>query len=58
MSKKCPKVHILMLRLHAALYIFHVKLKEEMKQKESNMLYIPLQQEAVLIKPANDPYWY
>lgn len=29
-----------------------------MKQKESNMFYIPLQHEAILIKPTNDPYWY
>lgn len=49
-------VYILMLRFHAALYIFHVKLKKCMRQKESNVLYIPLQHKAVLIKPTNDPY--
>lgn len=56
MNQKCPRVYILMLRLHAALCIFHVKLKKQMKQKELNMLYIPLQEEVVLLKAANDPY--
>lgn len=54
-NKKCPKVYILMLRFHVALYIFRVKLKKYMRQKDPTF-YIPLQQEAILIKPTNDPY--